>query len=276
VVSISDTLPSLGEYRYLLFDIESAKARDPQANTFFSEIDVVDANGPAPEGVTGKIVKTYPSPDGRYKYVVDATIAPDLAPWVEKELMPVVLEWYPKMVAMLPSDGYTAPENVVLEFRDDMGGTPAYAAGSKLSMSAPWFRSQLKGEARGSVIHELVHIIQNYWRARATNPNPSPTPGWITEGIPDYVRWFIYEPQSKGAEITRGNIARSKYDDSYRTSASFLNWVVETHDKEFIRKLNAAAREGKYSEQIWKDSTGKSVEELGQDWKAANAKRLGL
>ncbi|MES2923423.1 MAG: basic secretory protein-like protein [Verrucomicrobiota bacterium] len=278
-VSISDSrAASLGEFRYLLFDIEKPAEADAQSNTFFSEIDVIDAKGPAPEAVkvAEKIVKTYPSPDGKYKYVLDATLAPDLVKWVEKELMPVVYEWYPKMVVMLPSDKYTAPETVIMEFRDDMGGTPAYAAGNKLSMSVPWFRTQLEGEAKGCVIHELVHIVQNYWRANATNPNPSKTPGWVTEGIPDYIRWFLYEPKSKGAEITTGNHSNAKFDSSYRVSANFLNWVVETHDKEFIRKLNAAAREGTYSEKIWRDSSGKSVEELGEDWKKANAKRLGI
>ncbi|MES2659587.1 MAG: basic secretory protein-like protein [Verrucomicrobiota bacterium] len=278
-VSISDArTASLGEFRYLLFDIEKPSEADGQSNTFFSEIDVIDAKGPVPEAikVAEKIVKTYPSPDGKYKYVLDATLAPDLVKWAEKELMPVVYEWYPKMVVMLPSDKYTAPETVIMEFRDNMGGTPAYAAGNKLSMSVPWFRTQLEGEAKGCVIHELVHIIQNYWRAAQTNPNPTRTPGWVTEGIPDYIRWFIYEPKSKGAEITTGNYGDAKYDSSYRISANFLKWVVETHDKEFIRKLNAAAREGTYSDKVWRDSTGKSVEELGEDWKKANAKRLGI
>ncbi len=274
-VSISDG-KALGEYRYLLFDFETADDENPQANTFLSEIDVIDANGPAPQGVAPKVVKTYPSPDRKYQYVVDSTLAPDLDKWVEKELMPVVYEWYPKMVAMLPSDGFTAPETVIMEFRDDMGGTPAYALGNKLSMNVPWFRSQLKGEAKGCVIHELVHIIQNYWLAASTNPSPSRTPGWVTEGIPDYIRWFLYEPESKGAEMTNGNFVGAKYDGSYRISANFLNWVVLTHDKDFIRKLNAAAREGKYSEKVWKDSTGKTAAELGEDWKAANAKRLGI
>ena len=278
-VSISESRDaSLGEFRYLLFDIEKPSEQDAQSNTFFSEIDITDAKGPAPEAikVAEKIVKNYPSPDGKHKYVLDATTAPDLVAWAEKELMPMVYEWYPKMAGMLPSDGYTPPQTVTLEFRDDMGGIPAYALGSKLSMNAPWFRTQLQGEARGCVIHEMVHVVQNYWRAATTNPHPSNTPGWITEGIPDYVRWFVYEPQSKGAEITKGNFGNAKYDGSYRISANFLNWVVETHDKEFISKLNAAAREGKYSEKIWKDHTGKSVEELGAEWKAANAKRLGI
>ena len=140
---------NLGEFRYLLFDFENPDPENAQANTFLSEIDVIDARGPSPQPVLAKVLKTFPSPDGKYKYVVDSTLAPDLDKWVEKELMPVVYEWYPKMVAMLPSDRYDAPETVIMEFRDDMGGTPAYALGNKLSMSVPWFRTQLENEAKG-------------------------------------------------------------------------------------------------------------------------------
>jgi len=231
---------------------------------------------PEPVPVAEKIIKVYPSEDRKFTYTVDATLAPDLEKWVDKELMPVVFEWYPNVVALLPGDHYQAPEKVGLEFRDDMGGIPAYAAGNKLCMNVQWFRTQLKGEAKGCVIHELVHIVQNYGRAAGRNPKPSETPGWVTEGIADYVRWFIYEPKSKGAEITRANFERSKYDASYRTTANFINWVVESHDRDFLRKLNATAREGRYSEKVSTDSTGKTAEQLGADWKAANAKRLGL
>jgi hypothetical protein len=31
--------------------------------------------------------------------------------------------------------------------------------------------------------------------------------------------------------------------------------------------LNAAAREGKYNEELWKEFTGKTVQELGGEWK---------
>jgi hypothetical protein len=27
-------------------------------------------------------------------------------------------------------------------------------------------------------------------------------PGWLVEGIPDYIRWFQYEPQSHGADAS--------------------------------------------------------------------------
>lgn len=277
-ITHADSQP-LGDFRHLLFDIETATGAGVFGDTFFSEIDVIAADGPAPIPVKGppeKIVKEFSFKDGDYLVVIDATIAPDLMEWAEDELMPVVEEWYPKIVAMLPSEGYTAPNTVMLEFRDDMGGTPAYAAGNRVSMSAPWFRGQLQREARGCVVHELVHVVQNYWRARHTNRRPQPTPGWVTEGIADYVRWFLYEPQSRGAEITRRNIGTASFDASYRTSANFLNWVIEHHDKDLLQKLNAAAREGNYSADLWNGWTSKTLDELGAEWKRANEERLGI
>jgi len=186
----------------------------------------------------------------------------------------VVQEWYPKLVQMLPSDGFEAPTNITLRFRNDMRGTPASAGGGRINMNSDWFRRELKREARGSVVHEMVHVVQSYGRARRTNPDAPRMPGWLVEGIPDYIRWFIYEPETKGAEITARNLSRAKYDASYRITGNFLNWVTQTYARDLVRKLNTAGREGKYSEQLWKDLTGKTVEELGELWKKAHETRL--
>lgn len=274
-VALNDAA-AFGDVRFLLFDVETATGSGPFGDTFFSEIDVIAATDPEPDAIKEpeKMVKEFKSADGKFTYMLDTTLAPELLAWCEKELMPVVEIWYPKIIDLLPSDGYTAPDAILLEFRDDMGGTPAYAAGNRVAMSAPWFRTQLEREARGCVVHELVHVIQNYWRARATNRRPSPTPGWVTEGIADYVRWFLYEPESRGAEISRRNIGSAKFDASYRTTANFMDWVIKNRDEELLRKLNAAAREGKYSPELWKTWTGKSVDELGAEWIADNEKRL--
>jgi hypothetical protein len=268
--------PALGDIRYLLLDVETATGAGPFGDTFYSEIDVIAATDPDPEPIKKpeKSLTEFKSDDGTFTYLLDTTLAPDLLAWCEKELMPVVKTWYPKIIELLPSDGYTAPQTILLEFRDDMGGTPAYATGNRVAMSAPWFRNELEREARGCVVHELVHVVQNYWRARATNRRPSPTPSWVTEGIADYIRWFLYEPESRGAELNRRNIGNAKFDASYRTTANFLDWVIKNRDKDLLRKLNAAAREGKYSADLWKTWTDKSVEELGEEWKADNEKRL--
>jgi hypothetical protein len=99
-------------------------------------------------------------------------------------------------------------------------GTPASASGSRINCNIGWFRRNLKGEARGSVVHEMVHVVQQYGRARRNNPNVTRTPGWLVEGIPDYIRWFLFEPETKGAEITQRNVSRTRYDANYRITGS--------------------------------------------------------
>jgi hypothetical protein len=269
---------SLGKYRYLLFDISRTEDRDPFGNTFYSEIDILDSNGPEPTVATVSnrepILKSFIAGEGKYHFTIDATEAPDLTEWADAKLRPVVQEWYPKLVAMLPSDGFEATTNVTLRFRNDMGGTPASASGGRINMNSGWFRRELTREAIGSVVHEMVHVVQSYGRARRLNPQATRTPGWLVEGIPDYIRWFLYEPETKGAEITERNLARAKYDASYRITGNFLNWATQRHDREIVRKLNAAAREGKYAEQLWKDWTGKTLQELGEEWRHEHEARL--
>ena len=117
-------------------------------------------------------------------------------------------------------------------------------------------------------MHELVHVVQNYSSPR-DKPQGEPTPGWIVEGIADYVRWYLYEPQSKGADLTPIQRAKARHDASYRVTANFLNWVSGQHDQKLVPELNSAARAGKYSPQLWEDWTGHSLSELGELWRAS-------
>jgi hypothetical protein len=266
----------LGSYRYLLFDILRTGLDARFDQTFFTEFDVL-GTGPA-EAVSLAAAEAEPiefaTGDGRYQFTMEMSAAPDLAAWAERELAPVVREWYPKIVALLPSEGFEAPDRVTIRFRTNMGGTPASASGNRVNCNAGWFRRNLQGEARGSVVHEMVHVVQQYGRARRANPNATRTPGWIVEGIPDYIRWFLYEPETRGAEITRRNLERARYDASYRITGNFLDWVVTTFDRDLVRNLNAAAREGNYRESLWETWTGQRLETLGTQWREGHVKRL--
>lgn len=273
-VSVTHSSGTLGEFRFLLFDIARTDRSDPFGNTFFSEVDVVERGAPPePEPAVAEGAReTFDAADGKYQFTLDTTDAPDLTEWARTELVPVVREWYPKIVDLLPSEGFTAPARVTITFRGGMGGTPASASGSRVNCNREWFRNNLRGEARGSVVHELVHVVQQYGRA----PRGAPRPGWLVEGIADYVRWFLYEPETRGAEITRRNLERARYDGSYRISANFLHWATENHDPKLVPTLNAALRQGSYSADLWRERTGKSVEELGADWRADLEQRLGV
>ena len=273
-VSITDSDGWLGTYRYLLVDVARTDRNDPFGQTFFSEIDVVDRDAPvvAEEPTAPAARETFEAEGGKYQFTLLTSEAADLTEWARKELMPVVQAWYPKLVALLPSEGFTAPSNVTIALKGGMGGTPAAASGNRVSCNREWFRANLKGEAIGSVVHELVHVVQQYGRA----PRGTVRPGWLTEGIPDYLRWYLYEPQSRGAEISRRGLERARYDGSYRISANFLNWVVGKYDPELVTRLNAALRGGTYSEDIWKQRTGHTVQELGGEWRVELEKKLGV
>ena len=249
----------LGRFRYLLFDVAATDPEDRFSNTFFSEIDVDD--GQVHERPS--IILT--SRGDNFEINFDLTETPDLKEWCEEKLQPVCEHWYPRIVTMLESEGYTAPQKFSVVFHRDMRGV-AHTAGRDVHCAAAWFRRNLEGEAVGAVVHELVHVVQQYGRVRGRNRNP----GWLVEGVADYIRWFLYEPPSQRPEV---NPARANYTDSYRTTAAFLHYLVETHDRDLIKKLNAAMRDGKYHDGLWKELIGKDVDTLWQDFIESLRKR---
>jgi len=269
---------ALGKFRHLLFDIAANDEPNGQGNTFFSEIDIVDANGPELMRFEKK-VETFVSKDGKFRYVLDSTESPDLADWAKIHLMPVMEEWYPKIIEMLPVEGYTPPSTVYFTMKlsttlpEHAQGVPAFASGDRVTLNANFMRDQAGGEAVGCAIHEIVHVVQFGSPGGSTRGRRPPT--WVTEGVADYIRWFLFEPQAKGAEITKRNFESSNYDSSYRVTANFFDFVIKTYEKDLMKKLNLSTHNG-YTPDLWKDWTGKTAEELDAEWKAANKKRLGI
>jgi hypothetical protein len=263
-VSISGSSgANIGKHRYLLFDISRTESDDAFGNTFFSEIDVVDGN----EYPLSRRIAAHASADaeldvvtvaGKYEIAFDTSQMPEIKPWVEEKLKPACQTWYPKIVEMLPSDGFSAPTRFTIIFHKDMRGV-ANAGGRRINCAGPWFMRNLEGEAAGAVVHEMVHIVQQYGRSRGPNRNP----GWMVEGLADYIRWFLYEPEELRP---RPDPARAKYTDSYRTTGAFLNYLVKHVDKDVVKKFNAAMRAGRYSEDLWVEYTGKTIDELWADY----------
>lgn len=280
-----ETGKTLANCRYVLLDIKPNPKEGQFNDTFFSEIDIVDANGPELKRIEKpkRITKDFASKDGKFHYTLDATEAPDLLEWGGKNLIPVLDEWYPKIIEMLPVAGVTPAHNITFTLKDkmppNMQGIPAYASGTSVVFNAKFMRDQAGGEAIGAGIHEVVHVVQfggvrEGQEGRRRNRGGRP-PTWVTEGVADYIRWFLYEPQAKGAEITKRNVKESSYDASYRVTANFFDWVIKKYEKDLMRKLNVATHDG-YSEGLWKEWTGKTLQDLGAEWKKENLDRLGV
>jgi len=190
--------------------------------------------------------------------VVDELDAPDMRAWAEKAARACERS-YDLINEALRSEGYTPPRVIKMSLKDGID-VPAYAGGGRITGSVKWFKDH--PDDVGAMIHETTHIVQAYRGRR--NPNP----GWLVEGVADYIRFVLYEPENIGGL----NPERAKYDDSYRVTARFLDYINRKYDGDFVRKLNQAMREGKYSDDLFKDATGKTKEELGAEWKASLTK----
>lgn len=108
------------------------------------------------------------------------------------------------------------------------------------------------------VTHELMHIVQNY--------KDEKIPGWITEGIADYVRATEGVNNEKAKWQLPDLKPENNFDNSYRITARFFLWLTQKHDKDLIVKLDDDARNNKYSPDFWKNNTGKTIKELWDNY----------
>lgn len=187
------------------------------------------------------------------EYTVDVSDAPEMKAWAEAAAR-TCERWYGRINEELRSDGYRPIRRVRMTLKRGIG-PPAMAGGGQITGKVEWFQDH--PDDVGAMIHETVHIVQRY---RSRN-----NPGWLVEGVADYVRFFKYEP----GKIGPINVDRARYNASYRVSARFLNDVAETYDKDLVVKLNKAMREGTYKEEMFKELTGKTLPELDEEWRAS-------
>ena len=163
-------------------------------------------------------------------------------------------EWYPRIVALLGAQDSKAPAKITLVMDFNYKGVAA-TSGTRIAMSPEWIRKH--PDDLGMVVHELTHVIQGY---------PNYDPVWLVEGIADWVRWFNYEPTDKRPHP---NPDKATARDSYRTTATFLDWTAGKYDKSLVKKLNKALKDDTYKEGLWQTLTGKTLDDLNMEWIAA-------
>ena len=186
---------------------------------------------------------------------LDVSETPDLETWGQTAKT-LCEEWYPKIVALLPSAGFEPPDTVRLRFSKDMKGVAA-TGGTRITVAASYVRKATNDF--GMVIHELTHIVQAYPSVKEGCTKP----GWLVEGIADYIRLSHFEPQARKPRI---NPDKASYRDAYKTTAAFLEWIEKKHDKEIVKKLNAPLRAGTFKMELFKEYTGKDVDELWKEF----------
>jgi hypothetical protein len=115
------------------------------------------------------------------------------------------------------------------------------------------------------VTHEVMHIVQDYRHEG---------PGWLTEGIADYVRYVYGVNNKKGMWVLPDYRPGQNYTNAYRVTARFLLWVEKHKNSRLVDKMDAAMRNGTYRPELWVELTGSTVDDLWKEYAAAPAMEL--
>jgi len=130
----------------------------------------------------------------------------------------------------------------------------AETGGGVARYNPAWLKSH--PEDLDVVTHEVMHIVQGY---------KDYNPGWLTEGIADYVRYAYGVNNVKGGWTLPAYRPKQSYTDAYRITARFLIWA-EQKNKKLVDKLDDSMRTGTYTPQLWVKLTGNTVDQLWDEY----------
>ena len=160
---------------------------------------------------------------------IDTSNAPLLVDWAVK-LKTLMLGWWPVITSTLASPGFEAPDVVKVEFRDLPPNVGAGTADNLIIVNLADI--QAHPEDTGRVAHEMVHVVQRY---------PQPNILWLTEGIADYMRYYVLLPQDPKRAF---DAPKATYQFGYAPAAALLDWVERKYAAGAVRRINAVMRQG--------------------------------
>ena len=185
--------------------------------------------------------------------VNDVNDSPKLVEW-GKTAKTLIEEWHQRTANLIPTKGFNPPTEVWLKIRKSNRGV-AGTSGGHITVSSGWIEKH--PEDLGCVHHELVHVIQDYKERRV--------PGWVTEGIADYLRWGIYD--GKPLDWFPFSDKPQGYKDSYRVTGGFFLWLESDVCPGIVNKLNTAIRKRSYADETWfEKQTGRTIDSLWADY----------
>ena len=173
---------------------------------------------------------------------------PNLVPAVKQKLIDTYFQVYPVLVKTFNKN---ATKNVVF-IVDTAYKYVAESSGGEVKFSAGYLKAHPYDT--DVVTHETMHIVQGY--------GDSNGPGWLTEGIADYVR-YAYGIDNAGSKWTLPDYnAKQNYTNSYRITGRFLLWIEQHVKKGTVKRMDESLRTHTYNDGTWKELTGKTLDEL--------------
>ncbi|MEJ5994509.1 basic secretory protein-like protein [Pedobacter sp. Du54] len=176
----------------------------------------------------------------------------ELDPKLKKRLIETFFEVYPKLAKEYNPN--TVKE--VKFFVDTAYKGVAATANARVVYASNWMKTH--PEDIDVVTHEVMHIVQNYGKSLG--------PGWLTEGIADFAR-YKFGVDNAGSKWSLPDLKPThSYKNSYRITARFFAWIEDKVKSGTIKEVDKCLREHTYSNNIWKNITGKDLDELWVDY----------
>ncbi|MES2418485.1 MAG: basic secretory protein-like protein [Bacteroidota bacterium] len=171
-----------------------------------------------------------------------------LDPKLKERMIETFFEVYPKL-----AKAYNPNTLKEVKFMVDTSykGVAATSNG-RVVYASNWMK--IHPEDIDVITHEVMHIVQNYGQ--------SVGPGWLTEGIADYAR-YKFGVDNAAAKWSLPDLKPTQhYKNSYRITARFFVWMESNVKPGIIKQVDNSLREHTYTSNIWKNITGKDLDEL--------------
>jgi hypothetical protein len=116
------------------------------------------------------------------------------------------------------------------------------------------------------LVHEMTHVAQHYYRpivGGLVMYNSNPPFSW-QEGIADYVCFKL--GLTNGWECAECSGLFPHYRNGYGCAGAFLLYLEGTYGSNIVRQLNTALRQALYTDEFFRQTTGKELPALWADF----------
>lgn len=181
---------------------------------------------------------------------------------IDKHLEEMILECFnQKYQAICDMFNYGEVRKTSIVPAPDYDGVAAtYTEEAKVIMSTKYYAAHpLDAD---SLVHEWIHVAQNYDHYE---------PVWLTEGLADYGRevFGVYNKEA-GWALPKYN-EKQHYTNAYRVTAAFILWLEKNVREDIAARLNDSMKKNTYTDNTWVELTGKTVDQLWDDYAKANS-----
>ncbi|KAA8479157.1 secretory protein [Arcticibacter tournemirensis] len=176
-------------------------------------------------------------------------------PVIQKEL----IETYFKVFPVLVSTFNDKTTHEVIFVTDTAYKGVAEASGNRILFSTTYMNAHPTDI--DIVTHEGMHLVQGYGYGSG--------PVWLTEGIADFIR-YKYGVDNIGSKWSLPAFTaqhnEKKYENSYRITARFFEWIDQKVKPGMIIQLDKELRNHTYNQDTWVRLSGKTIDELWDDY----------